>query len=134
MNGREYKTSQKAAVLDFMRLNRDRQYSVNEIVENVTSEGVGKSTVYRLVSRLAEEGALRRFTGDDCHSAVYQYVGDHHECDGHFHLKCTGCGKLVHLDCGRMAELAEHIGVSHAFSIDMKKTVIYGTCAACAGH
>ena len=48
-----------------------------------------------------------------------------------FRLKCTGCGELIHLDCGLVKEFEAHMTSHHGFSIDHLKTIIYGTCANC---
>ncbi|MBQ1555500.1 MAG: transcriptional repressor, partial [Clostridia bacterium] len=53
-------------------------------------------------------------------------------CDRHFHLKCTACGRIIHLDCGFMSEFEKHIGEHHGFRVDNARTVIYGLCEACA--
>ena len=131
MNSRVYHTTQQQAVMDFLRRNRDRQYSIAQIAQEVCKDGVGKSTLYRRIAQLAQEGSVRRFRGEDGRSVVYQYVGEDHACDHHFHLKCAGCGVLIHLECEQMHELKEHIRAHHQFSIDPASTVLYGLCADC---
>ncbi len=126
----EYATRQKQIVVDFLRRNRDRQLSMAEVADGVSDE-VGKSTVYRQVSKLCDEGVLRRFRGENAKSVVYQYVGAFGGCDSHFHLKCSTCGKIIHLDCGQIMQLRRHIMQSHGFFVDLKDTVLYGICDTC---
>jgi len=125
-----YKTRQRQAVLEYIKKFNDRQFSALQIAEGVKDEGIGKSTVYRQISYLLEEGLIRRFRGKDGKSVLYQYTGDVC-CRDHFHLKCKNCGKLVHLDCKHIEHLRHHIMDEHEFTIDMLSTVLYGFCKEC---
>ena len=90
-------------------------------------EKVGKTTVYRQLERLLEEGAIRRTLGEGV--ACYSMQGE--ECEEHYHLFCTVCGKMEHLACERVKQLFSHIQSEHGFLIDLSRTTLYGTCAAC---
>ena len=91
----------------------------------------GKSTVYRLISKLCEDGDVLRTRGENGKKILYRYIDKAHECDAHFHLKCRGCGKIIHLDCDFMEELKKHIAGEHGFRPDPRSTVINGVCAEC---
>ena len=128
-----YRTKQMEILIDYFERNPDKQYSAKEITEKICdNNSVGKSTVYRLINKLVNEGSIRRFRGDNAKSVVYQYVGRHRECDRHFHLKCVNCGLLVHLDCSYMKNFNEHIYSHHKFSIDASKAVLYVICEKCS--
>lgn len=126
-----YKTKQKKQLVDFFKNNTSKQLSVNEIVSGVCPNGSGKSTVYRLLSKMVEDGSLIRLRGDDGKSILYQYAGEETGCSEHFHLKCTECGKLIHLECHFFDEVESHVKKEHQFIIDTKKTVLYGLCTEC---
>lgn len=130
---RKYRTRQIDALLKFLENNADSQLSVNEIAAAV-GRTAGKSTVYRRIKELTDTGLVRRFRGEDGRSVFYQFVGEKCIRDNHFHLKCTHCGKLVHLDCTRMEKLAGHIGERHGFLLDSAKCVLYGKCGSCIGE
>lgn len=127
-----YKTKQRETILNFLMENKERHITVDEIVFNLKNRGVsvGKTTVYRYIDKLVEEGRARRFITDEKSGACFQYV-DGNKCDEHFHLKCVECGKLIHLECGHLSEIAEHVYESHKFTIDNSKTVLYGICDSC---
>ncbi len=128
-----YQTRQRKRLVSFLEENADRQFTSAELTAVLCGENCsGKSTVYRQLQQLTEEGVLRRFRGENAQSVLYQYVGKHHECERHFHLKCTGCGTLVHLDCDHMQTLQQHILADHDFFVDPAVTVLYGICHACA--
>ncbi|MBQ6704069.1 MAG: transcriptional repressor [Clostridia bacterium] len=127
-----YKTMQYKALRDFFREGQKEQYSSEEIIEALCDGGpLGKSTLYRQLGRMTEEGELRRFHQGK--RVFYQYAHQHSGCDGHFHLKCLCCGKLIHLACDHVAGIAEHISSAHGFTLDLRESVLYGRCEACRG-
>ena len=126
-----YKTKQKKQLVEYFKNNTSKQLSVNEIVMGVCPNGSGKSTVYSLISKMVEDGSLIRLRGDDANSILFQYAGEETGCSEHFHLKCTECGKLIHLDCDLFDKVGNHIKDEHQFIIDTKKTILYGLCTDC---
>ncbi len=130
----EYQTKQKACLLDYLRSNADRHVTAGELLHALADRGtpLGAATVYRQLERLESEGLVRRYTIDDRGSACWQYAGGSAECQTHFHLKCTACGTLFHLDCEHLNEIAAHVAADHGFQIDPGRTVFYGLCADCS--
>jgi Fur family ferric uptake transcriptional regulator len=126
-----YMTNQKKQILDLLITHKDHHYTVDEIVQSLSDgdKKPGKSTVYRQISSLLEDGVIRRFEAAGADSFVYQYaagVG----CEHHFHLKCSRCGNLLHMECDKLHEVRRHILEDHGFLIG-GNSVIYGVCAAC---
>lgn len=130
-----YKTRQKEKLLDYLVRNREKHTNVQEISAFLTAEGtpVGTATIYRQLDRLVECGVVRRYNFDGKTGACYQYIEDNSECQEHFHLKCTVCGKLIHLSCERLSGINRHIFERHGFQIDPSQTVFYGKCSECSG-
>ncbi len=128
-----YKTKQRAAVEAVLQ-STDNHVTVEEMVERLNADGksVGRTTVYRCLERLVEEGRARKYAAQSGESACYQYIADDHACHEHFHLKCTACGRLIHIECDHMNELSAHIAAEHGFAVDPLKTVLYGLCGECA--
>lgn len=123
-----YNTKQRDEIVDFFNRHRGGCFTAKELIRS-GEISVGEATVYRTLSRLADKGVLKRYTGDGG-AASYQLT-DSEQCDSHFHLKCEGCGKLIHMDCGFMADMKRHIESSHSFTVDIGRTVIYGLCGDC---
>ena len=127
-----YHTKQYSALMNYIERNSERTFSIKEISDSICNEhNIGKSTVYRLVSKLVDDGILQRMNGNDGKSIVYRYTSDTHKCNSHFHLKCESCGKFEHLECDIFSDVRAHIRSHHGFDINTKKTVIYGLCSQC---
>ena len=122
-----YNTKQRSAVLGFFEEHREEQFTIDELVSKLGTSTIGKSTAYRLVGKLEEEGTLRRFTREGTSKAAYQLAGAGC-CSEHLHIKCIDCGLLVHLDHDAQDELTKSTG----FVIDDGLSMLYGVCADCA--
>lgn len=134
MKQSSYNTKQKSAIMQCIVGMADEHFTIDSLCETLSKKGksVGRTTVYRFVEKLSEDGVLRKFVMPQGESSCYQYVGEHHHCHEHFHLKCEKCGSLIHMDCDEMNSLAEHIKSHHGFYLNPLKTVIYGICEGCA--
>ena len=130
MRSKSYNTAGRKALIEYMASNPDQQFTVDELF-SCLSPSVGKSSLYRLLERLVSEGIVRKFKESELSSSAFQYVGSDAECCRHLHLKCSDCGKLVHLECPNSTELLRHIYKEHGFFIDSKKSVLYGKCKDC---
>ena len=125
---KEYQTKQMNVLLRFLKDNSDKHFTVYEITENICFGGLGKSTVYRLIGRLVDNGKVRRFLKNGTKQFVYQYV----DCNcSHLHLKCVDCGKIIHLDTSVSEQLESKIFNESGFSIDGGNTMLYGKCKEC---
>ncbi len=129
----EYKTKQKEILLDYLRQHSSSHLTAGEISAHLRESGspVGTSTVYRRLDKLVSEGLVRKYIVDETSPACYQYIDADCRCREHFHLKCTVCGKLIHLDCSLLQKIAAHVEENHGFVIDNTKTLLYGVCAEC---
>lgn len=128
---REYKTRQRFAVEKILSESSGHM-TAEDIVRALEAKGekVGRTTVYRTLERLTEDGKARKYisSGD---SSCYQFVNNG-SCSEHFHLKCEKCGKLIHIECSHLDELSSHIAEHHGFTVNILKTVLYGICRECA--
>ena len=126
-----YKTGKKEKIIELLSRNSDSSYTLEEICTAVLDEGKGKSTVYRLVSELVADGCIRRISDGMTRHCTYQYIGGAH-CHNHMHLKCKGCGRLIHLDEEISHELESKVLSLGGFVIE-SGTLLFGTCADCVG-
>ena len=122
-----YQTQQKAALLAFLERNAEHQFTIDEIIATMGEAAPAKSTAYRLIKKLCDDGQVRRFTREGTASSVYQLAGSSC-CSEHLHIKCVDCGLLIHLDSAACDTLAKATGCV----IDDEKSMLYGHCANCA--
>ncbi|MBR6890182.1 MAG: transcriptional repressor [Clostridia bacterium] len=127
-----YNTRQKRELLGFLQERSMQHFSVDEVVFELRDRGekVGRSTVYRYLEQLAEQGSVRKYTGVQG-VTQYQHVEHSERCDGHFHMMCSRCGNLMHVDCGLMQAMSEHLTQQHGFRLDPRQTILVGVCDKC---
>ena len=128
---KEYMTCSKKCLLDFLSSHPDSQFTVEQIYESISSNAnMGKSTVYRLIDRMVNDGTVRRFVPDNSRHFLYQYSGCHSP-HSHLHLKCTSCGCLLHMEDKQSEEMLSRILKMQDFELDGEKTLLYGKCLNC---
>lgn len=129
-----YQTQGRKKLISFLLQYPDKQFTVDELHVALSQEAElpsgGRSSLYRQLSKLCDEGCVRKYRADNQSSYVYQYVGGR-DCCHHFHLKCVVCGGLTHLDCTVSDELLSHVADEHGFRIDSGRSILYGLCNAC---
>ncbi len=127
----KYNTRQRRLVEDFLCRSGSAHITADALAVALKKDGcdIGRTTVYRTLEKLSEAGRVRKYTAAG-RSACYEYIGSS-ECEGHYHLKCTCCGSLIHLECEKIADILSHISLEHSFLIDRTKTVFYGLCEGC---
>lgn len=128
---RAYQTAQRELLLSYFEAHPDEQFSVAQLVEVFKDSEVTISTsaIYRNVARMHEEGLIQKLALDESRKALYQYFSAQ-ACTDHLHLKCESCGKLIHMDEESYAALSA-LASKAEFSIDSKKSILYGSCKDC---
>lgn len=132
-----YQTEQKRILLAYMKAHSDQAFTIEELCARMKEELAlqsvpGKSTVYRLMPELVEEGLVKRFVKENSRKFLYQMVCGEH-CDSHLHMKCSVCGKLYHMEDEESEALLLQVMQKHHFQIDEGKTVLFGQCESCCG-
>ena len=123
-----YHTEQKKILLDFLRSNSGRSYTIEEITSALDGS-VGKSTVYRLMNGLVEEKKVHKSAGEG-RTFLYRITADEH-CKHHLHLQCKDCGKVLHLDEATSDALLEGVRCARDFLVSEEDTVLMGRCSEC---
>ena len=128
----EYNTRQKRELLKFLKARNLQHFSVDEVVFEMQTRGekIGRSTVYRFLESLAEQGTVRKYQNVQG-ITQYQHVDSDARCDAHFHMMCRQCGNLMHVDCSLMQAMADHLMKDHGFLLDPRETILVGLCQKC---
>ena len=125
-----YVTKQQRSVLRRIEAHRDACVSAQALAEELRADGeqIGVATVYRQLEKLERRGSIHKVLTED--GAFYQFCpgGERGDC---FLLKCERCGRIEHVDCAQLAPLYRHLEEGHGFTVDPRRTMLYGVCAAC---
>jgi len=126
-----YQTRQQEAIEALFRAHAEDCMTAEEVHKALAENGmdIGKTTVYRAITRLCQTGSLRRYAAHDSGAAAhFQY----NPCrESHLHIRCTHCGALAHLHCDEVEAFSQHLTHHHGFALDEGQTILYGLCESC---
>ena len=125
---RDYATEQRKCLLSFFEKHPDRHFAVEELVDAI--EGISLSTIYRNVNQMVAEGTIRRFQNKGRRTFLYQYIGTE-ECSEHLHLKCSKCGRILHMDEAAAEAVTDAVKNIFDFEVDKNATILFGACNTC---
>ena len=126
-------TKPRVAVLSRVLAAGDQHLSADDLLAQVTADGVHRATVYRTLDGLTDAGVL-------CHVHLDRGLTAYHlanEARGlagapHLHAQCAHCGKVVDLPPDVLGEAAAQIRKSRGFWLDPTHVALSGTCSECA--
>ena len=121
-----YITKQKELILNVIKSKKE-EFTIKDIYNEL--DGVGLTTIYRLVDKLVKEGYINKNISSD-NTTSYEYLEKCEE-ENHFYLKCNKCKRLEHVDCDCINELYKHISKEHNFKLNKENIVINGLCKKC---
>ena len=124
----KYKTKQRELILLFLKSESPNHITAEVIAEKLKGQ-VGLATVYRNLDELVKEGSAIKYDAPNGVSACYRHVND--EAEKFYHFLCVDCGQMSHISCNKFNDLSEHIKHDHGITLDLHKTVLYGSCQAC---
>ena len=127
---RRYRTRQRELVFACLEAHADRYLTVDDVWGTLAGAGerVGRSTVYRGLEALVQDGAALEATapgGEASYRLCPQNVTGQ--------LVCVSCGCAFPLECHMVEEFSAHVLEHHGFRVLTDRTVLYGLCAACQG-
>ena len=130
-----YKTKQKEEITEYLRSKVGEHITVSDVCKYFSEKGlsVGMTTVYRQLEKMVDDGIVNKYTIDANSPACFEYMdpGVHLTPATCFHCKCDRCGKLIHLHCHDLEEIQEHLLKEHGFTLNPRRTVLYGLCDEC---
>ncbi|MGN6688699.1 MAG: Fur family transcriptional regulator [Actinomycetales bacterium] len=90
-------------------------------------QAAATSSVYRVLTRLADAGQVDKVLGEDGQTRYRACVADDH----HHHLLCRSCGateELVHPD---LEAWAQRTAAEHGFALETDVLELIGLCRSC---
>ncbi len=122
----KYNTKQKEMIWKVIT-NTSSHFSLEDISFKLKGKKVGKTTIYRYLKELTEQGVLKKYYVEGL-PACFEYIK---KIDPFYHLKCLKCNKLYHLHCSDVEKMTEHIQGKHHFQVYYSKIIFYGVCESC---
>lgn len=128
----EYKTKQQNILLDFLNNSEKKHFTALEIAESLKPYGLGRATVYRQLEKLVDNGIVNKFFFGEMAPACFELIQGGKPCEQScFHCRCEKCGRLIHMHCDELKEIAGHLKKNHGFELNPFRTVFYGICEEC---
>ena len=120
-------TPQRLLITDIIHDARGH-ITASEIIENVKAQmpGVNKSTIYRTLDILEQEGCVCK--SEQGNEFVYHHDHEAH----HHHLICSRCGKTISLDEDVFTPIQKKMLKKYGFQADFKHLIVNGLCNDCA--
>lgn len=128
-----YNTKQREAVLAYLEEQAGEYVTAAQIMDYFQKNGemAGRTTIYRQLEKLVQEGKAQKYTFDGVSGARFRYADQPKDRQDLCRLKCEGCGEIIDLHCDEIDHFSRHIFEAHAFQVNDRKTVLYGTCKTC---
>ena len=123
-----YMTQPRKRLLSYLHSHADETLSAGQISEDLPEISV--SAIYRNLSALEQDGAVRKVVKGGTREVFYQYTAAE-QCREHLHLSCKKCGKTFHMDPEETDALARSMALLDRFALDRNDTVLYGLCELC---
>lgn len=116
-------TKQREIILEIMKNDRSHP-TIQDLCQKVRNldSTIGQATVYRNVSKLCEEGILKKISTDIDH---YDYIKI-----PHYHLYCNRCHQLFDIFDDNYFD-KEGIEKKHHILIDYDSILLKGICEKC---
>lgn len=128
-----YNTNARKYILKYLEANHDTTVTAADISDYLSKNGlnVNITTVYRYLNKLTAEQCVVKFPSKNGSGSIYQLKQSDKACHEHIHVKCIKCGRLIHLDCGFMTEIENHLSKDHNFTLSCDGSILYGICNLC---
>ena len=130
---KSYLTKTTDLISQFIGLNLEKGFTAGELSDFLKSNGVevNKTTVYRNLDKMTENGQLIKHKSMINEGFVYQAVEDVHHCEEHIHFQCCKCGSVIHLDDSKTSEYLKSISSELGLKIDLNLSSLNGLCQKC---
>lgn len=87
---------------------------------------ISKTTIYRTLELLVEDGEIIRFSPRNQEGSTYQY----HQTP-HLHARCTQCNAILHVNDDCFSDIRNYFLQTYHFTIDTSHTTLNGICKRC---
>lgn len=128
-----YHTKTTDLISRFIQDRTEQSFTAGELSDFLKENGVdvNKTTVYRNLDKMTENGQLVKHKSMISDGFIYQTVEDEHHCEEHIHFQCCKCGSVIHLDDDKTLEYLKSISSELGLQIDLHLSSLNGICHKC---
>ena len=118
-------TKQRALILQTVKKHCDHPSAEQIYMEvRAVSPKISRGTVYRNLNLLSETGGIRHLEMPDADRFDWRE-------DRHYHLCCTGCGRVIDVPIGYLEDLDQALAEQTGYLMVYHHTTFEGLCPAC---
>ena len=123
---RQRNTVQRQIILDTLR-KLNTHPSIDEIYADIHEEhpSISKTTVYRNLRQLAENGVIRQVLLPD---GLERYD---ERTSQHYHFRCKNCGSILDVDIDYLAGINSTVQGKYGIQVDEHDVIFSGFCRQC---
>ncbi|WP_294211375.1 Fur family transcriptional regulator [Pseudobutyrivibrio sp.] len=128
-----YKTKARDAIIKYLEANTEKRLTAREVFDGIKDsiEGVNRTTVYRNLDKLCDQGELVRFKDPNQDAWYYQFSAKDMHCDKHIHARCSRCGRVFHLDDEFVVDFIDKLQTEYKLDLNTAKTMLVVQCKKC---
>ena len=130
---KSYHTKTTDLISQFIQTKIDRGFTAGELSAFLKEHGVNvnKTTVYRNLDKMTENGQLVKHKSMVSDGFVYQASEEECNCDEHIHFQCCKCGSVIHLSDKKTSEYLKSISEELGLQINLNLSSFNGICQKC---
>ncbi len=130
---KSYHTKTADLISQFIRTKMDCGFTAGELSTYLKENGVSvnKTTVYRNLDKMTENGTLMKHKSAVSDGFVYQSSEEENHCAEHIHFQCCKCGSIIHLSDEKTSEYLKSISEDLGIQINLNNSSLNGICNKC---
>ena len=130
---KSYHTKAAEAISEFITSRAERSFTAAELADFLKDHGldVNKTTLYRNIDKLTENGTLIKHKSQVNDGFIYQEASSESDCHEHIHFQCSKCGSVIHLSDETTADYLKAISETLGLEIDPSSSTLNGLCPKC---
>ena len=130
---KSYHTKTTDAISEFIQTTAEHSFTAAELSDFLKNSGldVNKTTIYRNLDKLTENGTLIKHKSQTRDGFIYQKASADGTCHEHIHFQCTKCGSVVHLSDEKTTDYLKSISETLGLEIDTSASTLNGLCPKC---
>jgi Fur family ferric uptake transcriptional regulator len=120
-------TSQRRLLLELLR-DYEGHIDAKELYRRASAkdESISPATVYRTLNLFKELGLI-----DEIRLGRVRCYYEIKQSQGHQHLVCKGCGKILEFQSPYFQKLIEEVQLQHGFHVEKAELYLEGRCPGC---